>query len=84
MSSGKENFFWKLHERQLQTTGFFSAEFKDLFERMMRYEPSERLPISEIIKHPWFNGEVDHNDEKGQTGGNMTAEEVFNELDSRR
>lgn len=55
MSMGKEKFFWKLHGRQLpEGEAYFTPEFRDLFEKMMRYEPSERLSIAAIVNHPWY------------------------------
>ena len=36
---------------------FFSAEFKDLFQSLMKYDPSERATIDQIKNHPWYLGE---------------------------
>jgi serine/threonine protein kinase len=33
---------------------YFTAEFRDLFEKMMSYDPEERLTIAEIVNHPWY------------------------------
>lgn len=44
--SGKESFFWKLHGRQLEEgEAYFSPEFRDLFQKLMRYDPVERPSI---------------------------------------
>ena len=32
---------------------YFSDTFKDLFSRLVAFEPSERLKIEEIASHPW-------------------------------
>ena len=48
----KYDIFWKAHSRK-RPVGFFSDSFKDLFVRMVAYEPSERLKIEEIANHPW-------------------------------
>ena len=59
MSMGKEKFFWKLHGRNLpEGEDYFSAEFRDLFEKMMRYNPQERLTIAEILQHPWYQNDA--------------------------
>jgi len=68
----KEHFFWKLHGRYLpEGEEYFSAEFRDLFERMMRYNPAERLTINEILAHPWYQQET------------CTGEEVIAEMNNR-
>ena len=60
----KEKFFWKLHGRQLpEGEEYFSAEFRDLFEKMMRYNPAERLTIAEILAHPWYQQDACTKDE---------------------
>ena len=49
------NGFWKKCEKILGENSFpFSDEFKNLFEKMVCYQPKERLSINEIKNHPWF------------------------------
>lgn len=48
----KYDIFWKAHSRK-RPVGFFSESFKNLFARMVAFEPTERLSIEEISKHPW-------------------------------
>lgn len=31
-----------------------SEEFQDLFDKMIRFKPDERITLEEIMKHPWF------------------------------
>ena len=40
----KYDIFWKAHSRK-RSTGFFSEAFKDLFQRLVAFEPTERLRI---------------------------------------
>ena len=40
----KYDIFWKAHSRK-RPTGFFSEAFKDLFQRLVAFEPTERLRI---------------------------------------
>jgi hypothetical protein len=44
--------FWKSHERK-KIPGFYSKSFKDLFVRMVAYDPKERIAIEIIAEHPW-------------------------------
>ena len=41
-----------------------SKEFKDLFIKMVAYEPKERLSINKILEHPWFNSINDKSKEE--------------------
>lgn len=53
----KSELFWKVHSND-KPTGFFSEEFKNLFDSMVANDPSERLSIAEVVGHPWMQGEV--------------------------
>ncbi len=44
--------FWKSVNNNNDT---ISNNFKDLFERMICFDPKERLTINEIKNHPWVN-----------------------------
>lgn len=46
--------FWTAHEKKSK----FSAELKDLLSSMLAFDPTHRMTISEILSHPWMNGEV--------------------------
>ena len=60
LASGESAVFWELHEDfdEEQAQIRFSAEFKDLFEKMMALDPSKRPTIEEILQHPWMQGPV--------------------------
>jgi len=47
------DIFWKGHSRKRQP-GYFTEDFKDLFVRMVAFNPKERPNIEEIAKHPWI------------------------------
>lgn len=53
----KYEIFWKAHSRK-RPVGFFSDSFKDLFQRLVAFEPSERLKIEEIANHAWIKEAV--------------------------
>jgi len=40
----KYDIFWKAHSRK-RPLGFFSEPFRDLFVRMVAFDPAERLSI---------------------------------------
>jgi len=46
----------------LQNFAGFSAfqndQFRDLFEKMVAYDPNERPSLDEVIIHPWLQGET--------------------------
>lgn len=46
--------FWDLHNRN-KPKGFFSKDFITLMNGMLAFDPTQRLSISEIMAHPWFN-----------------------------
>jgi serine/threonine protein kinase len=46
--------FWNAHEKKSK----FSAELKDLLNSMFAFDPTHRLSISEILSHPWMNGDI--------------------------
>lgn len=62
LCTGKQDIFWKAHERQKPKKAgqetFYSAEFRDLLNTMLAAEPAERLTIEKIKAHPWYNGEI--------------------------
>ena len=47
--------YW--HAVQQQVSGL-SDKFKDLFVKMISYNPNERPSIDEILAHPWFQQEM--------------------------
>ena len=57
LATGSTDIFWQLHEEAAGGAGFFSEEFKDMFEKMMTLNPKSRLKIDQIFAHPWMNEE---------------------------
>lgn len=56
-----QSAFWEHHERLMQLKGLdieFSESFKDLVEKMLHPNPTERLTLEEIQNHPWMKTEV--------------------------
>lgn len=48
LAVGQGAVFWQLHAQAENGEDIYSAEFKDLFEKMMTLKPSKRLSIEEI------------------------------------
>ena len=60
------NIYWSEVEENLSYITL-SPEFKDLFIKMIKCDPEERITIEDILDHPWFNELEDlkkHNLEK--------------------
>ena len=48
------NLYWNKIEPKLSHITL-TSNFKDLFWKMISYEPKNRPTIDEILEHPWFN-----------------------------
>lgn len=49
--------FWSAHSKR-KPAGFYTDDFKDLVNRMLEYNPLERITLVEIAQHPWAKGPV--------------------------
>ena len=45
LAGGKANLFWQAHAEAEEGKDIYSAEFKDLFEKMMQLDPANRLSL---------------------------------------
>jgi serine/threonine protein kinase len=59
--------FWKVYEDE-----GFTESFKDLFSRMVAYDPADRLTLQEVKDHEWFNGPV------------CTSSDIFSSFSERK
>ncbi len=59
MAAGKCDKFWGKHIKTF-TNGAdtYSPEFMDLINKMMQYNPEDRLSIDEVRSHPWYTAAV--------------------------
>ena len=55
--------FWKSHLKHKPSSQFLSESFKNLMNSMLAFDPTQRLSLSEIKAHPWFNGPVTNNEQ---------------------
>lgn len=54
MANNQHQKFWAEFEKKVVV----DAEFKDLVNGMLAFDPSQRLTISEIKCHPWYKRDV--------------------------
>ena len=58
IAAGRAELLWLAHAEAEEGNDIYSAEFKDLFEKMMTLNPAQRPTIDEILAHPWMQGGV--------------------------
>lgn len=49
--------FWESHSRK-RRVGFYPPSFRELFEKMVAFDPNSRPTIFEIAKHPWVKSPI--------------------------
>jgi len=52
LATNRQHLFWEAHCR----SATFSADVKDFLNKVLQPEAAKRMKISEMIKHPWFQG----------------------------
>jgi serine/threonine protein kinase len=57
LAANRADIFWQAHKEAEEGNDIYSAEFKDLFEKMMALNPNHRPKLEEILAHPWMQGE---------------------------
>ena len=67
--------YWKLASKEIRE---ISEELKDLFIKMVSFNPKERPTIDEILKHPWMKEVEDLNEEEYK----LLEKEVFKEFEN--
>ena len=58
IASGNASVFWQAHAEAEGGNDIYSADFKDLFEKMMTLNPPDRLTLDQVLAHPWMQGPV--------------------------
>jgi len=55
LASKQYSAFWNKHtEHKPNGQAFFTANFRDLFEKMTELDPDTRISVAEIQNHPWY------------------------------
>lgn len=81
------SMFWQAHAEANDDEDIYSSEFKDMFEKMMKMNPDERLTIAEILSHPWMQGDTTPHDEIFEDFSNrkkIVDENAHNEREEKR
>ena len=59
LAENNSDKFWRAHcNTKPNGRSYFSDQLKDLITKMLKPSPSQRLCVSEILAHPWLQGEV--------------------------
>jgi 5'-AMP-activated protein kinase catalytic alpha subunit len=58
IAAKRSDIFWQAHAEAEDGNDIYTPEFKDLFEKMMSLNPTQRPTIEEILVHPWMQGSV--------------------------
>ena len=56
LCTNKHENFWNTHIRMKAKNQIFSDSFKNIINCMLAFDPTQRLSLSEIKAHPWYNG----------------------------
>jgi len=87
LAANRAEIFWQAHKDAEEGEDIYSAEFKDLFEKMMALNPGHRPKLEEVLAHPWMQGDYATEDEiqvefKRRKG--IVDEEAHNERENKR
>ena len=59
LAGKRGDIFWRTHSKSKPDGDkFFSEEFKDLVETMLKLEPGQRPTMAEVLAHPWMQGPI--------------------------
>jgi len=59
MAAGKCEKFWSKHRKTFANgPETYSKEFMDLINKMLQYNPEDRLTIEEVKAHEWYTGDI--------------------------
>lgn len=75
--------FWRLHLDCQEEDDHFSPEFIHLVTNLLAVNPVHRMSLSEILNHPWMQGDIPTQEEVEQEF-NQRKEEVDEELSKER
>ena len=71
--------YWNILDKAINKVGDLSEEFKNLYLRLVAFNPNERPTIEEIYNHEWMKEIRDLNEEEFKEYEN----DLINELKNR-
>ena len=87
LAADRSDLFWKAHDEAEGGQSIYSKDFKDLFNKMTRLNPAQRLSMAEVLAHPWLKGNKSSKNEVRAEFINrkkMVDEEANKEKDEKR
>jgi len=87
LAANRAEIFWQAHKDAEEGEDIYSAEFKDLFEKMMTLNPAQRPSLEEVLAHPWMQGEFANDGEiqvEFKRRKDIVDQEAHEERDSKR
>lgn len=54
LAADRTDLFWRAHDDAEPGPTLFSNQFKDLFTKMTKLNPAQRLSVDQILAHPWL------------------------------
>jgi len=58
LCTNKHLIFWEAHLKFKQNKKYYSSGFKDVINSLLAFDPTQRMTLAELKKHPWVNGQV--------------------------
>lgn len=87
LAANRSEIFWQAHKDAEEGQDIYSAEFKDLFEKMMALNPAHRPKLEEVLAHPWMQGTFASDEEvqvEFKRRKAIVDEEAHNERETKR
>ena len=87
LAANRADIFWQAHAQAEQGNDIYSAEFKDLFQRLMALNPAQRPTIAEIRAHPWMQQGTPSSEEirvDFERRKQLVDQEAHNEREAKR
>lgn len=70
--NGQWDDLWQMYTSQFDSEILMDDSFRDLFQKLVEFNPNKRITIEEIKMHSWFNGTT------------ATNEQIENEIAKRK
>lgn len=58
--AGHQHTYRRIAKVDLRIPDFVSPEAKDLIRKLLQHSPEKRLPLDQVLKHPWIRMHTDN------------------------